>query len=559
MVLSKAMISEACRWHRWLRPVVCCIALAFSATSVDAQVTFNGLFPPVAKVGESATLTAEGKFPAWPPGIHCDRDDVKLTALKDSGKLQVSVDEDAAAGVAWIRLTDSQSASDWVPILVTAAKVVEETEPNDRVEDSKRLSLPAIVAGRLAKRGDSDSFQVHLEAGQTLVASLTANSMFGSPMDAVLQLTDIDGNVLLQSDDARGLDPQLVFTAGVDREAVIRVFAFPETPNSTIGFAGSADFVYAIEVTTGPFLDHVAVQRSKVAPYGYNLPPIGTEAEESESAATVQTSDPTGVSPAVASLSGALGWDWVRRPTDRSVTQSHRDEFDGSLPALISGHVQSSDDRHAYAFQASKGTRYRAEIRSRVYGFPLDSELVIVDKKSDQELARNDDVSRGGYDAGIEFVAKEDGPVEVRIGDLVGGYGKRHFYELMIAPVTPTFGATVSADRFLVSPEKSLEIVVSIDRRGGFDSDVRVGASGLPEGVTAEPVISKPKGDTSKSVKLKLTAAETPVVHDSFQIVAVPVNDAGEAIGEEVSASYTLRPSVLLTEFLLTVPKAAKK
>src|SRR6056297_327035 len=289
----------------------------FLTSSAEGQVTLSRIFPPVVSIGETSTVTAEGKFAAWPPTILCDRDDVHITAGEDSGELNVRVakatdpeaadPEAAAPGVAWVRMTDSQSASDWVPVLVTSAKVVEEAEPNNRIAETQTVAMPAVIAGRLAKGGDSDAYRLNVQAGQTLVASLTAHRVLGSPMDAVLQLSDLDGNVLSQSDDVRGLDPQIVFTFDTDIQCVVRVFAFPETPNSTIGFAGSDDFVYAMDLTTGPFLDHVAVGRSSVLPFGYNL----DSSDADDFAKSVRVSDPTRVSPSVASLPGASGWDWV--------------------------------------------------------------------------------------------------------------------------------------------------------------------------------------------------------------------------------------------------------
>ncbi len=83
-----------------------------------------------------------------------------------------------------------------------------------------------------------------LRAGQTLVASVAAHGTLGSPMDAVLQICSSDGFVLRQNDDFHGLDPQLVFDAPRDGKYVIRIFAFPASPNSSISFSGKPSYVY---------------------------------------------------------------------------------------------------------------------------------------------------------------------------------------------------------------------------------------------------------------------------------------------------------------------------
>ena len=73
-----------------------------------------------------------------------------------------------------------------------------------------------------------------LKRGQTLVAALKGHRL-GSPMDAVLQVVSPAGFVLSQNDDGAGLDPRLVFEATEAGRYVVRGFAFPSEPNSTIG------------------------------------------------------------------------------------------------------------------------------------------------------------------------------------------------------------------------------------------------------------------------------------------------------------------------------------
>src|SRR5690606_35080639 len=115
-------------------------------------------------------------------------------------------------------------------LVVQSEPVTLEAEPNDHPAQTTAVAMPATVVGRLEKNEDVDGFRVALESGQTLVASCLAHRVLGSPMDAVLQLCDADGNVLAQSDDERGIDPQIVYNAAERRELIVRLFAFPETP-----------------------------------------------------------------------------------------------------------------------------------------------------------------------------------------------------------------------------------------------------------------------------------------------------------------------------------------
>ena len=97
-------------------------------------------------------------------------------------------------------------------------------------------------------------------------------------MDAVLQVVSADGFVLAQNDDDVGRDPRIVFEAPAAGTYIVRLFAFPATPDSSIRFAGGSAFVYRLTLTTGGFLDHafpLAVGRDgprAVEAIGWNIP-----------------------------------------------------------------------------------------------------------------------------------------------------------------------------------------------------------------------------------------------------------------------------------------------
>ncbi len=525
--------------------VLCCV----TSPSAHAQIKLDRVFPPAVAVGAETAVTAEGTFPNWPPNIDCDVDQVSVSAGEESGKLTIKVADDASVGVAWIRFHDDQSMTGLVPLVLSTADVFSETEPNDKRSQANPIELPTLVAGRLAKGGDSDAYRVSLKAGQTLVVSATANQVLKSPMDAVLQLTDLRGNVLYHSDDARGLDPQIVYPTDSDQDLLIRIFAFPETPNSTIGYAGSASFLYTLDVTTGPFVDHVAANEKRAIAFGYNL--------EDQTATVSDIAE--NLSPPIATIPGALGWSWVPSVDETVHRVLPGDEFEGTLPALMFGHFTKADETHRYSFNANKGKKYRAEVRSKADGFLLDSKLTITDPKSGKTLASNDDVSSGGYDAGVDFTAAEDGPIDVAISEMLGEFGPRHFYQLSIRESKPECQLSIAEDHFVITQAKPLELSVSVHRKSGFQSKIRIAATDLPEGIQAEPVVSEPKGDTAKTIKLKVTAADNAIGHGRFRIVGTILDADDQPTKETIQATYNLRPSVPLTEFWLTIPPVPAK
>lgn len=548
------------RSRQWSTAILPLLVVLFCASNSLAQVSIDRIFPPVISVGQETEITVEGKFPQWPVEIDCDRSDIVIVAGKESGKLTVqpakgtasakdtAPGKNTAPGVAWIRIHDDQSASALIPLLISATSVTVEKEPNDKRSEANKLSLPTTVAGRLTKSGDSDAYRVSVKAGQQLVASVTANEVLKSPMDTVMQLTDTDGNVLVQSDDVCGLDPQITYTSSSGQDLLIRLFAFPETPNSTVGFGGSAAYRYTMDVTTGAFVDHVADADEGVVPFGYNLGQSNVIVE----------SEATEISPVTATVQSGLGWAWRAAVDPKLKRVLYTGPTSYELPVVVSGHISKPQEIHSFSFSATKGTKYRAEVRSKIDGFLLDSKLTIVHKKTDKTLASNDDVASGRYDAGVDFTANEDGEIEVRLSELLEGFGPRHFYQLSVREIEPSFRLSVSADHFLASSDQPLEIAVSVSRDSGFKGKIRITAEALPQGVTADPVISEIKGDTSKSVKLKLIAGKDSAGHGTFQILGTVLDSDDKPTEQTVAATYALRPAIALSRFWLTVPPSKK-
>ncbi|HBJ36113.1 MAG TPA: serine protease [Planctomycetaceae bacterium] len=544
-----------------------CLANAFGDVKVDR------LFPPAITVGASTVVTSEGKFDAWPAQVWCDRDDVTVTAEKDSGKWNITIAADAVPGIAWLRFYDDTSASSLMPLLVESVPIVAEVEPNNDPEKATRIDLPTACFGKLEKGGEVDCFIFSATAGQTVVASVMANRLLSSPMDAVLQLVDRRGNVLAQNDDARGIDPQIVFPVPKDGEYVLRLFAFPLVPNSTIGFAGGADFVYRIAVTAGPMLDYSLPLVEAATGHGEDDVPslVGWNLPENVALKKVPSTD---VSPTLVLAAGAVGWS--SRPVvsqlvnpeiidlTRLATSSQTDEATAlqRLPALVSGQVERAGQVLKLRAAVPPGKKHRATIYSQSSNLKLDSVITVIDLESGKQLARNDDASSTVRDASIDFTAStkaEQATVEIQVSDLVGGFGSGRGFTMAIYQVEPSISIAVDAGEFKVAAGESLEIAVKIARADGFDQPVSIQAVDLPSGVTATEVVSEPKGDSSKEVKLKFEAAKVDTVsmrHASIRIVAVSTMPTDADKTELATASYQSKPGFKSSKLWITLTDA---
>ncbi len=527
-----------------------------TAQIATAQITVDRFDPPAVSIGDTATIRAEGKLPEWPVELWCDRGDVTVTAGEEEGALNVQVADDAPPGVAWIRLAGSKSASTLRPILLEPASVVVETEPNDDPRKPQPVSHPAVVTGRLQKRGDVDAYAVSLAAGDTLIASLVANQVLKSPMDGVLQIADSKGNVLAQADDDRGLDPQLVYHTEIDREVTVRLFAFPETATSSIGFAGDATFVYALRLTTGMFLDHVepivtGTEPDEVRPIGWNLP----EKFEWNRPATDGLSVPTW------SIAAALGVGPLPSldPDAINVRSSDAEStvVADSLPFVFTGRAMTDGQIDRVAFDAAGGEKYRVRSVARGLGYLYDSVIRVLDSDG-KKIAEKDDLSRTDFDASLDFSVKEDTRVELQILDAVDGSGPRHAFGVHVHAVKPSVTLNVAANQFSLSAGESLEIPISIDRQDGFSGRLAIRAEGLPDGVEADESISEAKGDTAKSVKLKLRAVKDASHRGPFRIVASVAEETADSGADGPDDTGAEQVPVASEEFIATYPIAGE-
>ncbi|HEX5446624.1 MAG TPA: PPC domain-containing protein [Pirellulales bacterium] len=493
-------------------------------------------------------VAAGGNTGGWPAQVWVNRPGVQAAAAEEKGKLSVTVAADAPPGVYWLRIYNAEGAAAPLPFIVGTLSETNEQEPNDSPKKPQTLPGPTcVVNGRLEKRGDVDTFAVSLTKGQTLLTSVTAHETLGSPMDAVLQIVSPRGSVLAQSDDERGLDPLLPFTAPADGVYLVRIFSFPATPNASISFAGGEAFIYRLTLTTGGFIDGALPlsvsrgSRTELTAYGWNL----AEAERR------QFVEP----PADAGNAELFSPQWAGALTlpavpHRSLVEAEPNDSGHpqsvELPAALSGRIGEPRDQDALRFHLAKGQAWQFKLESRALGYPLDAVLELFDA-SGKSLVRADDAGKHP-DAEMKYTAGGDGDYTLVVSDLYGHGGPRYFYLLTMAPLEADFALAAPQHAYAVAVGKPLEIPVTIDRRQSFAGEIDLQVLGLPEGVTVSPAKSLAQGDTAKTVKLVLTATAGPF--SGAIRIAGKSTEGGE---RSRLAESTVPAGAHLSDFWLTV------
>ncbi len=516
------------------------LVLSLAAGAHAAPPTVTYLFPAGAQRGTTAEITAGGTFGRWPVQVWVSDRGIDVQPGKDKGKLTVTVAADVVPGTYWLRLYDEQGASAPRPFIVGTVPEVREQEPNDEPKQPQRIdSLPVNVNGRLEKTGDVDGFALQLNKGQTLVAALEAHTNLRSPMDAILQVVSADGFVLEQNNDFHGLDPFIAYAVPKDGTYIVRTFAFPATPDSSIRFAGGESYVYRLTLTTGGYADHtspLAVSRADpgaVELFGWNLP---DEAKKLPATIAEGANEATVSHPAVANAVNVAVEDHacLVRP---AANDAASEPFAIELPVTVTGHLTRARVADAYAFTAKKGQKLLFRAESPSLGLAVSPALTVTDGAM-KTLAS---VEPTGIDSDTEltFTTPADGSYRLVVRDRYRQGGPRHVYRLRATPAEPDFTLAVKSDRFTLTAGQSLAVPVTVQRLQGFSGDIELTVEGLPPGVEAMPPESAKNAQqlTLKlSTKADVQAASAPIRivgkakagPDRTRAAVAPVAEPGE-------------------------------
>lgn len=468
-------------------------------------------------------MTCSGKFD-WPVKVFSPGIDV--TPQSESGKLEIVIPADLPADRVWVRLYNAEGTSASVPFLIGQLPEISEQEPNNAARTAQALPDPNVTINGALAGADVDAFAVKLEAGQTLVAALDANTRVGSPMDAILQVATPEGIVLAENHDDLGLDPRLAFTAEKPGTYAVRLFAFSAAPDATIAFRGGDDFIYRLTLTTGPFITHalpLAAPRSgpgTVEAAGWNVP-AGTKLPVVPFGGARLANDQE-LEPLELRRSPDARLGFVFSPGQASSARVRLSPYStvpgvaGSdpnkplaltLPSAVTGWLKTRRQSDSYTIPLKKGEQLVVSVESRSFGLPLDPVLKLADPQG-AVVAEADDTG-ASPDPLLSHTAAHDGDYRVTVSDRFDQAGERCLYLLTARLDEPDFELSVAADSLVVTPEKPTEFAVKVARHG-TPGPITIQPAELPPGVTAPAVVSEPSGPTAGEVKLTFTTAGQP-------------------------------------------------
>jgi hypothetical protein len=449
------------------------------------------IFPLGAQQGSSPELVVRGQMLAGAKRIEAERNlsqggqglEVKaLNSAADGAAVQMNVAKDAPLGVYHLRMWTQAGWSNPVKFLVGDLPDLIEAEPNDAPGQLQRVALPAVINGRIERKGDLDRVAFTAGAGEQLVFEVKAEEL-GSPLDTHMTLYNDKGSELATNDDAEPNNR-------LNRDARLE-FTFKE----------AGDYSLAIR----------DLSRLGGPDYGYRL--------------TIRKPAP----------SFSLSFDTDRPIVERGgagtlkITAKRWEGFDGEialevlgLPKVISASpavIKKGETQASIALKCESGAV------PDVFPIKVAGEV----KVNDQGVKQLDQSAR------LAQLAR----MQARVSGIGPGYTTAQVVEVPLAITEPVhFNLEVGATQVPLVRGGSAEFTVTARRREGFKTAIALAVENLPAGVTAE---AAQIGEDNNHALVKLKASEGASVGRYLNVTIVGKAKIGDYEETEQAPRVSLK------------------
>ncbi|MCA9068159.1 MAG: PPC domain-containing protein, partial [Planctomycetaceae bacterium] len=502
-----------------------------SPVAAQPNPVLNSIFPAGGCAGTSVDVTVPGSGLGGLKTLHCSTANLTYEVI-DKTHVRIRIPEDAPPGFHDLRVVCNNGLSSPRAFMIGTLNEAVEVEPNDLAKTATLLSLNSVVNGRIDKKGDIDQFQFVAKRGQQIVIECRAERI-DSPLRAVLELYDDEGERLAVNRGYFGVDPLIPFRIPADGTYTVKVF--------DLVYAGGADSVYRLTIGDKPkvVFSHPAVvpsgQASRVTLYGWNLSPrtptadpLGTQAGEDLFETVEVDVDPpaaTGGNPhRLSSIQADVNSFAFRyRNSDHSIqigltdvpvvqdqAANHTSETAQSLtvPCEVGGQLSGGDDHEWYAIHVRRGEVLWLEGFGARIGSPVDLDISILDALGKRELARFSDNLQniGGNsfktshpDPAGRWVAPADGRYLILVRNVIGDLARdpRRVYRLSLRREDPDFHLALVDPRdtpAAINVQRGGRTTVDVlaFRHRGMNDTIRVSARNLPPGIECPDVYLGP-------------------------------------------------------------------
>jgi len=520
--------------HAFLpNPDLLTISPAIASAGSEVEVTIAGThlddaenlrFSHPGIVAKPVTTPADEYFPAPRPVTN---------------RFTVEVGDDVPPGVYEVRSQGYFGLSTARPFLVTPAGrgLVVEEGAHDTRETAMPLPIETGVIGTL-DAGKFDWYRFGAKKGERLLLHLEAEQL-DSKADVLMAVFDSEGREVENSRLRYGRDPFVDFIAPRDSDYWIAL--------SDSLYQGGRNYFYHLRVSRSPHIEFVFPPAGepgtepRLTFFGRNLPggspglgiEIGGKPLDSlEEPVTI---------PEREQVIPDLHWSTPRRallpafehriggsnpirigfataPVIEELPES--DEQRVPFPVEVAGRFEKAGDLDVFRFAGKKGESYWIEAVSERLGAATDCFVLVEQAVTDKagavtwkKVADNDDppsfygldafddLNADTLDPALSFTASADADYRVTLINQRATGGPSHLYRLAIRDPNPGFQLIAVTERTkiinndaypaapLVRRGGSMVYRILALRRDGFEGDITVTIEGLPDGITAQPLV----------------------------------------------------------------------
>jgi hypothetical protein len=459
----------------------------------------------------------------------------------------------------------------WTEVTDSAGQ---KTKQNPALE----VTLPVTVNGQSTNGADVDWYRFAGTAGQRIILEGFSRRI-DSRMDLIVTLLDSSGRVLGQSQSGVSGDPLVDITLPAPGEYFVKVHdaLYQQGPG----------YYYRLRMGVLPYLDFVFPpaglpgSNEEYTLYGRNLPggqaspyqlvgrplemlkvrvPVPADAADRLSFASRLDPQSTGIDGIEYRIPGPPGSNPVlitvasAAPVLETANDTPGTAQNLTLPCEIMGQFFPQRDADWYRFEAKTGEKWAIDLVSQRLNIPSDPSLLIqrvstgTDGKTQvTEVVYLDDVLEQNFnnrtgrhefdtrsaDPSYMFIVPADGTYRILVRDSSSSVrtDPRLVYRLAIRKPAPDYRIVAvpgESPGGLTLRKGGRDLVrVFVDRRDGFDGEIRVSATGLPQGVTSDEIVIGPGNNMGTLI---LTAAETAPVG----VATLQVTSKATISGQEV-------------------------
>lgn len=513
--------------------------------------------PAVARAGSEEQIIISGSFLDDVTTLRFSDARIKVTqemlpadefypnARPKPNSFKITIPAEVQPGTYEVRSLGYFGLSTARPFLVLPKDAIEIREEGDHSE--RDIAMPLAIETGVRGHFDSrkiDWYKIPCKKGERLLIQIWAERL-DSKTDAMLAIYDAAGNELEREREYFGRDPLVDFTPPADGDYFIAA--------SDMLYGGGPQYFYRLIVSSKPIIDFVfppAGQpgtKTRFTIYGRNLPGGSLSSNTSVKGKALESLEVDIQVPQKSDAPLTFNSDFPRRAilpgfeysignsntvrigyaSAKVVKEDPKIEKQKVIaPCEIAGHFDQLGDADSFRFTAKKGTTYWLETISDQMACMADPfitvEKITKDDKGKEVLSKvveiddptsffsvdnRDATNLDTLDAAISFKADQDGDYQITLVNQLAGGSPGHRYRLAVRAAQHDFQVMTTTERVLADGRNgypaapllrrggSLAYRVLVPRQDGFEGDISITATGLPKGVTVQPLILSGKSD----------------------------------------------------------------